>query len=303
MMLVEQGKVDLQAPVETYLPEFKGQMVEAEKDEQHVLLHPLEDPVLVADVLRHTSGLPFLSRLEPRIDILTLRETVYAAAMTNLLFQPRSKYLYSNAGSNVGGRIVEVITGMPFEQFLQDRLLTPLNMHDTTFWPTEAQLTRLAKAYKPDEQKTSLVEMPISQLTYPLQNRSRQANPGGGLFSTAADMGQFCRMILNGGNYEGNTYLSPASIRKMTSIQTGSLTCDGFQPGGGYGLGWNTQKADPGNTDQPLVGRSGHGGALSTQFWLHPQSGLGTIYLVQHQGYACEDGDNIYRSFETAALC
>jgi CubicO group peptidase (beta-lactamase class C family) len=302
MMLVDEQKVDLDAPVEKYLPGFKGQMVETRRDDQHVLLSPLDRPITVTDVLRHTSGLPFLSRLETKIDIISLREAGFAAALTNLVSQPGTKYLYSNCGMNVVGRIVEVASGLPFAQFLDQRLLRPLKMTDTTFWPSDAQVARLAKTYKPNAQNTHLEEAKTDFLTYPLQDRSRHVHPGGGLFSTATDVSQFCRMILNGGSYNGRQFLSPASIRRMTTTQTGNLPVDSGPPGGGYGLGWLTTRADPGNTTAALVGKCGHGGALATRFWIHPDHGIATIYLVQHQGYAGPDGDKIDPAFVDAAL-
>jgi CubicO group peptidase (beta-lactamase class C family) len=263
---------------------------------------PLSKPITVADALRHTSGLPFLSRLEPKIDVLSLRETAFAAAMSNLVFQPGSKYLYSNCGTNAAARIVEVIAGMPFENFLDERLLIPLGMTDTTFWPSNQQVARLAKTYKPNEHKTALEETTSGFLTYPLQNRTHCAHPGGGLFSTATDVYRFCRMIASGGVLEGRRYLAAASIRRMTTTQTGALAVPASPVGAGYGFGWHTQLPDPGDTDSPLVGKCGHGGALATQFCLYPPQGLIIIYLVQHQGYAHPDGEKIFPTFEDAAL-
>ncbi len=302
MMLVDDGKVDLEDPVEKYLPEFKGQMVEIEKTEGRIVLGPLARPIKVIDVLRHTSGLPFLSRLEPKIDVVSLREAVFGAAMSNLIGQPGAQYLYSNCGSNTGGRIVEVVTGESFEKFLDERLLIPLGMTDTTFWPSEEQVSRLAKTYKPNEAKTQLEETTSGFLTYPLQARTRFAHPGGGLFSTASDVVKFCQLILNGGTYQGKRYLSPAAIRKMCTTQTGTLTVNNSPAGAGYGLGWSTSVIDPGNIDAALVGKCGHGGALATEFWLYPDQELITIYLVQHQGYAGKDGEKIAPAFSAAAM-
>ena len=89
--------------------------------------------------------------------------------MTPLQFEPGTKYQYSNAGINTAGRIIEVVSGMPYETFLEKRLFGPLGMKDTTFWPTEEQLARLAKSYRPDKDKTGLEETTIGQLTYPLE--------------------------------------------------------------------------------------------------------------------------------------
>jgi CubicO group peptidase (beta-lactamase class C family) len=302
MMLVDEGKVDLEKPVEKYLPEFKGQMVEVEKREARIVLGPPARQIKVIDVLRHTSGLPFLSRLEPKIDVVSVREAVFGAAMSNLVAQPGTQYLYSNCGSNTGGRIVEVVAGVPFEKFLDDRLLIPLGMKETTFWPSEEQVERLAKTYKPNEAKTALEETTSHFLTYPVQARTRYAHPGGGLFSTATDILKFCQMILSGGTYQGRRYLSAAAIRKMCTTQTGTLNVNNSPPGAGYGLGWHTRLPDPGNTDAALIGKCGHGGALATDLSLHPKEGLITIYMVQHEGYATKEGDKILPAFTEAAV-
>src|SRR5207248_4689217 len=121
--------------------------------------------ITVREILSHTSGLPFSSALEqPTFDLLPLRVAVLSYAMTPLLFEPGTKYQYSNAGINTAGRIIEVVSGMPYEDFLQKRLFDPLGMKDTTFWPNEEQLTRLAKSYKPNAAKNDLEETVITQL-------------------------------------------------------------------------------------------------------------------------------------------
>ena len=175
MMLVDEGKISLDDPVEKYLPEFKGQMVIAEKDANHVLLKKPGHPITVRNVLSHTSGLDFKTPLEdPTLDMQPLRDRVRAYAMSPLLFEPDSNYKYSNAGINTAARILEVVSGMPYETFLDKRLFEPLGMKDTTFWPADGQLTRLVKAYKPDAKKTGLEETTVTQLRYPLDDRSKR---------------------------------------------------------------------------------------------------------------------------------
>ena len=137
MMLVDEGKVNVDDPVEKYLPEFKGQWVKAEQDTDHMLLKRPVHPITVKNVLSHTSGLPFSSPLEqPTLDLLPLAARVRSYAMLPLEFEPDSKYQYSNAGINTAGRIIEVVSGMPYEQFMEQRLFQPLGMKDTTFWPS-----------------------------------------------------------------------------------------------------------------------------------------------------------------------
>ena len=168
--------------------------------------------------------------------------------MLPLDFDPDSKYKYANAGINTAGRIIEVVSGMLYEDFLDQRLFKPLGMKDTTFWPNEEQISRIAKSYKANKDKSDIEETPVGQLKYPLNDRiGRQPMPAGGLFSTASDIGRFCQMILNGGELDGKRYLSEAAVKQMTSRQTPS----GLKES--YGFGWSANGAS-----------FGHGGAYST---------------------------------------
>ena len=167
MMLVDEGRVNLDAPVEKYLPEFKGQMLAVEQDADHLLLRKPVHPITVREILSHTSGLPFSSPMEqPTLDGLPLRDAVRSYAMVPLQFTPGTKYQYSNAGINAAGRIIEVVSGMPYEQFIEERLFKPLGMKDTTFWPSAQQVKRLAKSYKPAQDKTGLEETLVTQLRH-----------------------------------------------------------------------------------------------------------------------------------------
>jgi CubicO group peptidase (beta-lactamase class C family) len=286
MILVDEGKVNVDDPVEKYLPEFKGQWLVGDQGKEYVLLKKPKHPITVRNVLSHTSGLPFRSAMEqPTLDMLPLRVTVASYAMTPLQFEPDSKYQYSNAGINTAGRIIEVVSGMPYEDFLDQRLFKPLGMKDTTFWLSEEQLTRLAKSYKPTADKTNLEEITIGQLHYPLTDRTRQPMPAGGLFSTAADVGRLCRMVLNNGELDGKRYLSEAAVKQMTSKQTGEALKDG------YGFGWSTGG-----------GSFGHGGAYSTNMHIDSKRQLVTVYMVQHAGYANPDeAKQISPTFQKAA--
>jgi CubicO group peptidase (beta-lactamase class C family) len=287
MILVDEGKLSIDDPVEKYLPEFAGQMVNIAQSGDLAVLKKPARPITIKDVLSHTSGLPHLSRAERQIDMLSLKEAGISYGLTPLMFEPGTKYQYSNAGINTAGRIIEVVSGVPFEQFLDDRIFKLLGMKDTTFWPNEEQLTRLAKSYKPNGAKNDLEETPVGQLTYPLNNRKRGPSPGGGYFSTASDLAVFCRMVMNGGVHDGKRIISEASVRTMTSTQTGDLLNQG-KGEHGYGLGWSTSRKA--NNDSVIPGPAGHGGAHSTNMNIDPQRGLITVWMVQHAGYPGEGG-------------
>jgi CubicO group peptidase (beta-lactamase class C family) len=284
MMLVDEGKLKLDDPVAKYLPEFDNLWLAAEHDKDHMLLKRPRHRITVREILSHTSGMAFSSPMEqPTLDLLPLREAVRSYAMSPLQYEPGTKYQYANAGINTGGRLIEVLSGMPYAEFLSTRLFKPLGMKDTTFWPTKAQIARLAKSYKPNADKTDLEETTITQLHYPLDDRMRQPMPAGGLFSTAMDLARFCQMILNHGTYKGRRYVSEEAVKQMTSKQTGDSLPDG------YGLGWSTGG-----------GNYGHGGAYATNMNIDSNRGLITIWLVQHAGFP-GNGDQSGGAFRRAA--
>lgn len=275
MMLVDEGKVCVDDPVEKYLPEFRGQMVVAEKDAEHLLLRRPKHPITVKNVLSHTSGLPFKSAIEePTLDLLPLAARVRSYAMMPLDFEPDSKYQYSNAGINTAGRIVEVVSGMPLTKFQEERLFRPLGMKDTTYWPSDAQAARIAKSYKPGPGNRGLEETTITQLHYPLTDRKvRRPMPAGGLFSTAQDVARFYQMLLNHGKLDGKRCLSEEAVRQMTSRQTPPDLKASY----GFALSIGDHSF-------------GHGGAYSTGTVADTQHGLILVWFVQHAGFPGEGG-------------
>jgi CubicO group peptidase (beta-lactamase class C family) len=286
MMLVDEGRVGLDDPVEKYLPEFHGQMVVAEQDDEHVLLHRPRHPITVREVLSHTSGLPFKSALEePTLDVYPLSARVRSYAMAPLQFEPGAAYQYSNAGVNTAARILEVVSGMPYEQFLDERLFQPLGMTDTTFWPSAAQAARIANSYKPGPDNTGLEVTTISQLDYPLTDRAQRfPMPAGGLFSTARDVARFYQMLLNDGEWDGRRYLSADAVHEMTTRQTPPDVPQS------YGLALS-------------VGEHtfGHGGAYSTNTTADTRYGLIFVWLVQHAGFP-GDGAKAQDAFHKRAV-
>jgi CubicO group peptidase (beta-lactamase class C family) len=282
MILVDEGKVKVDDPVEAYLPEFKDLWVPAEADREHMLLKHPRHPILVREVLSHTSGLPFSSPIEkPTLDLYPLELRVRSYAMLPLLFEPGSRSQYSNAGINTAGRIIEVVGGMPYEQFLDERLFRPLGMSDTTFWPSGTQLERVPRAYRPAKDG-GLEEVPINQLKYPLDSRQRQPMPAGGLFSTAEDISKFYRMLAGGGVFEGRRILSEDAVRQMTSDQSGEAHSN-------YGFGTATNAKT-----------FGHGGAYGTNSTFDREQKLILVFLVQHAGWG-QDGKTILPLFQKTA--
>jgi CubicO group peptidase (beta-lactamase class C family) len=298
MMLVDEGKVSLNDPVEKYLPEFRNQMVKAPNDgkaegdqasHSHTssALVVANHPILVREILSHTSGLPFKSSAQPgALDTLSLKDSVLSFAAEPLMFQPGTSYSYSNEGIDTAARIIEVVSGMPYEKFMQQRLFDPLEMKDTTFWPDTEQIARLAETYKLDPKRKELMKVPISQLTYPLNDRQhRFPMPAGGIFSTATDVSKFCRMILNGGTLNGKRYLSISSVRAMTSVQNGGMEKHD------YGFGWAVSKNG-----------FGHGGAFNNAMDIDTTTGRIFIFMVQQDGpWGTSEGDAMIPMLERLA--
>lgn len=271
MMLVDEGKLSLDDPVEKYLPEFKDQPVAAGNGQTVARVRS----ITIRDLLSHVSGLPFKSAEEqPTLDGLPLATAVRTYAKAPLVTQPGAKYQYSNAGINTAARVLEVVSGQSYEDFMDKRLFGPLGMTDTTFWPDAGQVARLAKTYKPDASKQKLAPGNLAQLQADLTDRKhRFPMPAGGLFSTAKDVATFCRMLLNGGELDGRRYLSAAALKALTSRQTPKDLKDS------YGLGF-------------AVGPDffGHGGAQATGMEIRTKDGLVLVWMVQHQGFPGKGG-------------
>ncbi|HYE06298.1 MAG TPA: serine hydrolase domain-containing protein [Planctomycetota bacterium] len=287
MMLVDEGRVDLDAPVERYLPEFAGQML-AETIGDRLTLRAPARPVIVADLLTHTSGMPFMSRIESgRVDRWSLAQASISYAMTPLTFEPGSRYEYCNCGTNTAGRIIEVVGGMDYEAFMRERLLDPLGMVDTVLRPDAPRLARLARTHQPDG-AGRLAAVPISVLSEPYDDPRRGPCPAGGFFSTAHDIGRFGRMILRGGELDGRRYVSAAAVQAMRTRRTPAAWEQS------HGLGWFCD-ADGDSF--------GHGGMCSTDLRIVPSLGLAMVYLVQHLGYAAPEAEaqRILPSFHAAA--
>lgn len=286
MMLVDEGKIRLEDPVEKYLPEFKDQKLAEKKDGKQVGLKDPARPITVRDILCHTSGLPFKSPVEqPTLDALPLADAVKSYAKEALLFEPGTDFLYSNAGINTSARILEVVSGQRYEDFMDERLFKPLGMKDTTFWPNQEQVSRLALSYKPGKDGQGLEPLTVTQLHYPLTDRAKRfPMPAGGLFSTAADVAVFGQMVLNEGEWKGKRYLSKEAVKILVSRHTAP------EIKRGYGLGWSV--------DADSVG---HGGAYATNLSVDVKNGLVTVFMVQHSGFPGE-GKTALGAFKKAAL-
>ena len=293
-ILADDGKLSFDDPLAKHLPEFAEVMV----SENGQRMKPSR-PITLRDVLTHTSGLGEMTNRDPH---LTLAETSKRLSQQPLRFQPGSRWAYSTAGIDILGRVVEVAGGVPFDQFLQKRVLDPLGMKDTSFWIAPEKQTRYARSYRWNAQAGKLEETTIPYLyKTAVTDRERPPLGGAGLFSTADDVARFYQMMLGGGSLNGKRILKPPTVAEMTSKQTGDLIT---RPGMPWGLGFCVVD-DPAKMAANSVlsaGSFGHGGAFSTQSWADPTRNLIWIVMFQRDGKGNPDNSDVRIAFQEAAV-
>jgi len=285
MILAEEIKLDLAAPVAQYLPEFKDVKVGPEGA-------PAKRPMTVQDLMRHTSGLTYGLFGDSAVDHMYSKANIFGAASLAdqvkliaglpLLHQPGEFWEYS-VSTDVLGRVVEVVSGMDLDRFVRERITGPLKMKDTGFWVNKADASRLATM---DGEASAALDG--------LTRRPNILSGGGGMLSTAGDYARFCQMLLNGGELDGVRILAPKTIALMTSDQLLPTTerhtpvamqLGPFGPlpemGISFGLGFAV-RVDAGRNPMPgSVGDYSWGGIYGTLFWVDPQARLVTVLMTQ----------------------
>lgn len=295
MILADEGKLSPDDDVSKHLPEFTNQMLAADGK----LTKPAR-PVKLRDLLTHTGG---LSEYPVGVNDVyskrnrTLAETALASALQPLRFEPGTKWSYSNPGIDTLGRVIEVVSGEPYEDFLKKRVFDPLGMTDTTFYPTAEQAKRLAVTYNRKDGK--LVAEGFSLVGLP--PNPKHPIPAGGLVSSGADYARFCRMMLNGGQLDGKRVLSEKAVAEMTKTQTGGIPT-GFVDGMSFGYGWAVVKEPKGVTATTSPGTYGHGGAFGTQAWVDPKQDLFVILLIQRTGLPNGDASAFRQKLQELAV-
>jgi CubicO group peptidase (beta-lactamase class C family) len=299
MILVGEGRLDLDAPVAQYLPELRDMQVAVERPDPaagktEYGLDPPKRPMTIRDLLRHTSGLiyPELDFADAPSDFgiraihmlygwkavfrrdKTLADFVSSLASLPLAHQPGEVFEYS-WGVDVLARVVEVVSGQAFDQFLQSRIFAPLHMVDTGFYVPEAKLDRLVDSPMPERPRI-----------WDLATPPKLFSGGGGLASTAPDYLRFCQMLLNGGELEGVRLLTPQAVKEMT---TNALPPDirffgnevGPNSGTRFGLGFAI-RTDPVSSWVPgAPGSFSWNGLWGTHFWVDPAEKLIGLQMIQ----------------------
>lgn len=290
MILMEEGKLSITDPVERHLPEFKNQWMVKEREgkESMVLVRPSR-PITILDLLTHTSGMAGympegMSDFMQTMD-RPLNEAVAAYAQVPLQFEPGTRWMYSNMGIDTLGRIIEVASGMKYEDFLKQRIFDPLGMKDSFFYPPAEKRDRIAMVYRRQDGKWVRSGKEILGGDPALYRAgAKYPGPSFGLFSTAEDLAQVCQMMLNGGTLNGKRILSPATVRMMTTVQNAHMEPSGHNVGQGFGLAWTVAKDQRFEVVLRPKGTYGHGGAFGTDYWVDPEHKLIGIFLIQVAG-------------------
>jgi CubicO group peptidase (beta-lactamase class C family) len=297
LMLQDEGKLKVSDPVAKYLPEFAELKTPSGKPAN----------LTITQILTHTSGLGEAPRDQAQ-KARTLADLVPMWLAAKMQFEPGEKWQYCQSGINAAGRIVEVVSGMTFDEFLQKRLFAPLGMKDTTFYPSEEQRKRLVTAYSKDRETGELKPVPPRE---DFGSRDHPPQGNGGLFSTARDYGRFCQMLLNRGSLNGRKYLSAEAMKFLSTPQTPHDMPVGFfqgetwgNRGKNYGWGLGTcilKEPHEGVAEVLSPGTFGHGGAWGTQAWIDPVKGLAYVLMVQRSNFPNSDASDVRRDFQKAA--
>ncbi|MBX3413229.1 MAG: beta-lactamase family protein [Pirellulales bacterium] len=294
MTLYDEGRFQLDDPVSKYLPELGDLKVYAGKKEGAVQLAALERPITIRDLMRHTSGLAYGIFPASPVDALyrdakvldrdqTLDEMLEKLSKLPLAAQPGDKWMYS-ISVDVQGKLIEKLSGKPLDEYLQERIFTPLKMTDTAFYVPSEKLARMTVNYGPGgETKLKPID---PAATSQFATKPAFLSGGGGLVSTADDYLRFCQMMLNGGELDGARILKPETVAMMTEnqlpdelvpIALGPLP----MPNMGFGLGFSVRVAQGKNEPAGSVGAYGWGGAASTQFFIAPRENLVCVAMTQ----------------------
>jgi len=296
MMLWEEGLFQLRDPVAKFLPEFADPLVSTTGDASGLTgeLVPADRPIQIRDMLTHTAGIAnsylgnsefyreYMDERDPDAD---LEAYIKHLAKLPLVYQPGTQWQYSVA-TDVVGRLVEVISGMPLDEFLETRLFTPLGMKDTHFFLDTDRADRLAAQYQPGDDGRIVLQDPAGSASRWVSGPKVLFRGAGGLVSTATDYLRFQQMMLNGGEFNGQRLLAPSTVSLMTDNHTGDMPIWLAGPGMGFGLGYGVV-VDRGLAATPLSeGAAYWGGAYCTISWLDPDQELVAVLMTQVRPYS-----------------
>ena len=296
MQLVDEGRLALIDPVEKFIPEYKGMKMnpcDGRSGANCAGVTP-HRPINIEDLMTHTSGL--VASVDGKTAPQTLAEQVVQGANSELLFEPGTKWNYSNLGINILGRIVEIISHKSFDQYLKERIFDPLGMVDTGFVVPSEKRDRVATLYNFASGKPVRVEAQWG-------SAASIPSPAGGLISTASDMLRFNQMMHNKGTLDGKRVLSRAAVELMTISHTGDMLA-GFVPGVGHGYGYEVVREVRGMFRYNSIGTFVKGGAYRTYEFVDPARDLVGVIMMQRTngGGDFSDETNAFIAISTAAI-
>ena len=308
MMLCEEGRFQLDDPIRQYLPQFADQRVFVDAGAPDLArTRPREGDITVRNLLTHTSGIGSRSSAiyraeQVRLRSITLPQLVDNAARVPLFEDPGTRFRYG-VSTTILGRLVEVWSGQPFEEFLAERLFGPLGMTDTVFWADGERTDRLTTVYRLDDGSGELYPWAIEEV--PFTERPALIEGGVGLLSTVMDYLRFSQMFLNGGTLDGVRVLEPETVALMTRNHVPDavmpLSRSGYMAGSGWGLGFNVV-LDAGRYSFPVGdGEYWWDGSSGTRFSIDPEHGLITVIMAavspsRGGGFREEFKDLVYRA-------
>ena len=290
MMLFEEGKWQLNDPVAKYVPEFANLKVYGTDAANNVVLKDPVHPVTMRELMSHTGGFTYgyfsntpVDKLQRDADVLnvgnTLDEFISRVAKLPLNAQPGSEWHYS-ISVDIQGYIVQKLSGMPFDEFLEKRIFKPLGMVDTGFYVPKEKLNRFAQMYSYDKDGKLQAVGTGESLNHDFSAKPALSSGGGGLVSTASDYMRFCQMLLNGGQLDGVRLLSPRTVEIMrTNVLAPNMSI--FGPGAGFGLDFAVYTEPVAAGGYYSKGTFWWGGAAGTWFWIDPASDLIVIGMIQ----------------------
>lgn len=289
MTLADDGAIALIDPVEKYIPEFKGQLLKDGSKPSR--------PIQIADLMSHTSGLmggfPGEFKDTGKNFDRTLKDVVAAIGKAPLESQPGEVWRYSGAGMATLGRIIEVVSGQSYSDYLATRIFSPLGMKDSFFFPTPDRYDRIASVYTDDHGtlKKATINLYRKGAIFPA--------PEGGLYTTAPDYFRFYQMLMNKGTLDGKRILSPSAVELMIMNHTGELKA-GFAPGQGYGFGLCIVRSIEGMFRYNSIGTFSHGGAWRTYAFGDPKKSLVGIVMYQRTNVGGDIADETNAFIEMA---
>ena len=300
MLLLEEGRLGLNDPVERHLPEFRGQwVIDSRPDEKTRVLKKSPRAITIKDLLTHTSGMMGMPPEGMKEVIFkfdhTLAEAVALYSQQPLEFEPGKKWSYSNPGMATLGRIIEVVSGMPYEKFIEERIFKPMGMKDSFFFPPEEKKARISMLYKLEggQLKRAGAEA-LAGDAAEYRKGAKYPCPECGMYSTAADLAALYQTMLDGGVHQGKRLLSKASVEAMTAVHTGEL-----RPS--YGLGWAVSQGPGSLLLLASPGSFGHGGAFGTYGWMDPKKDLLGVFLIQRTTGGTSEETNAFQALANAA--